>query len=305
MNYKKILKNRDFRLKLLSWLWFIPDKMMIKLQYRIKTGRRLNLKNPKRYSEKIQWYKLNYKNPLLVQCVDKYDVREYVKSKELENILVPCYGVYDNVDEINWDKLPKQFVMKDTLGAGGFDVIVVEDKDRADIYVIKNKIEKWLQRPHRIKNGGREWPYYCGKKHRILIEKYLDASHIEGGLLDYKFFCFDGKAKYMRITGERQLGVTERIATYDMSFNRLDIIRKDLKSLTIDVEKPYNFNQLVKYAEILSESFPHVRVDMYDLDNKIYFGELTFFGSSGYLNYIPDSFDYEIGKNFYLPDIVK
>lgn len=128
MNYKKIIKSRETRIKLLSLLNFIPDKTMIKLQYYIKTGRRLNLKHPQRYTEKLQWYKLYYRDPLMQQCSDKYDVREYVKSKGLGHILNECYGVYERVEDIDFDSLPNQFVLKDTLGGGGNSVIICRKK---------------------------------------------------------------------------------------------------------------------------------------------------------------------------------
>lgn len=126
MDYKKIIKNRETRLKILSMFDFIPDKSMIKLQYFIKTGRRLNLKNPQRYTEKLQWYKLFYRDPLMQQCVYKYDVREYVKTKGLAHILNECYGVYERVEDIDFDSLPNQ--LKDTLGGGGNSIIICKYK---------------------------------------------------------------------------------------------------------------------------------------------------------------------------------
>lgn len=137
MDYKKIIKSRSLRLKLLRLLSFVPDKYMLKVQYRIKTGNNLNLKNPKRFTEKLQWYKLYYRDSLMIKCVDKYDVREYIRSKGLDKILIPCYGVYNSDDDINWNQLPNQFVMKDTLGGGGTSVIIVKDKNSADIDEIK------------------------------------------------------------------------------------------------------------------------------------------------------------------------
>ena len=118
MNYKRIIKNQKTRFKILKLLDFVPDKVMLKMQYRIKTGRKLNLKNPNRYTEKIQWYKLNYRNPLMKQCVDKYAVREYVTKKGLEYILNDLYAVYDNIDDINIDKFPEKFVIKTTNSCG-------------------------------------------------------------------------------------------------------------------------------------------------------------------------------------------
>ena len=186
MDYKKIIKSRSLRLKILRVLSFVPDKTMIKLQYRIKTGRKLDLKNPKRFTEKIQWYKLYYKNPKMIICVDKYDVREYVKSKGLEDILIPCYGVYDSIDQINWDDLPNQFVMKDTLGGGGNSVLIVKDKKMADIEQLKLCGEEWTSINAHVRDAGREWPYYSGKNHRIIIEKYIESKEAEGGLIDRK-----------------------------------------------------------------------------------------------------------------------
>ena len=124
-------------MKILNFLSFVPDKQMLKIQYRMKTGRKLNLKNPKRWTEKTQWYKLYYRNPLMIQCVDKYEVREYVKHCGLENILNSCYGVYDNVDDIDFTKLPSQFVIKDTLGGGSNSVVVVKDKSSIKIDELK------------------------------------------------------------------------------------------------------------------------------------------------------------------------
>ena len=137
MNYKEIIKNQEIRFKILNLLKFIPDKTMLKIEYRIKTGRKLNLKKPQMFTEKIQWYKLNYKNPILPKCVDKYEVRDYVKNKGLDCILNELYGVYDSFDEINFDVLPQKFVIKVTNGGGGIDVIICKNKSTLDIEKIK------------------------------------------------------------------------------------------------------------------------------------------------------------------------
>ena len=143
MDYKKIIKSRETRLRILRTLDFIPDKTMIKMQYFIKTGRRLNLKNPQRYTEKLQWYKLYYRDPLMQQCADKYDVREYVRSKGLGYILNECYGVYERVEDIDFDSLPDQFVLKDTLGGGGNSIIICKDKQLL-ILKTQKQMQKWL-----------------------------------------------------------------------------------------------------------------------------------------------------------------
>lgn len=297
-NYKKIIKNRSMRLKILEMLSFVPDKMMIKIQYFIKTGNRLNLKSPQRFTEKLQWYKLYYKNPIMIQCVDKFDVREYVKSKGLEDILIPCYGVYDSVEQINWDELPNQFVMKDTLGGGGNSVIIVKDKKKTDIEELKRKGREWIDTKAHVRNAGREWPYYSGKNHRIIIEKYIEVDE-KDGLIDYKFFCFNGKIEFIYVMGNREVGEKVNVSIYDAKFNKLDVIREGDDTL-VDVKLPDNFSDLCRVVEILAENFLHVRVDLYDNENTINFGELTFYNASGYMKYQPDEFDYIIGEKFKL-----
>ena len=143
MDHKSLIKNRNTRLKILSLLNWIPDKYMVKLQYRIKTGRKLNLKNPRRYTEKLQWYKLYHRDPLMAQCADKYAVHEYVKSKGLENILNEIYEVYDDVNYIDFEKLPNQFVLKKTNGGGGNDVIICKDKSKLNIKSNLENMKTW------------------------------------------------------------------------------------------------------------------------------------------------------------------
>lgn len=304
MSYKKIIKSRNLRLKVLQILSFVPDSIMIRAQYRIKTGRKLDLNNPKRFTEKLQWYKLNYKNPLMVQCVDKFDVREYVKKKGLEDILIPCYGVYDSPDDINWEALPNQFVMKDTLGSGGNTVIIVKDKSQININELKVKAKHWTSQDAHRPSGGREWPYYSGKKHRIIIEKYIESNEKSGGLIDYKFFCFDGNATYMYIIADRKLGDGARMGIYDAFFNRLNVSRLDERVLERTIKKPNNFEKLKSVAEELASEFPEARVDLYDCNGTILFGEITFFDGSGYMKFKPDGFDFEMGDAFVLPKYI-
>ena len=295
MDYKKIIKNRNLRIKILNMLSFIPDKMMLKIQYRIKTGRKLNLKNPQRYTEKLQLYKLNYKNPIMIKCVDKYDVREYVRNCGLEDILNECYGIYDNPSDIDFKKLPNKFVLKDTLGGGGSSVIICRDKNKANIEEYKKIMTEGVNKKLK-RSGGREWPYYYGRNHRIIIEKYIESDLNKGGLIDYKFFCFDGKVQYVYGIADRSLGNGAGFGIFDKEFNLLPYRRCDENKLMRNIEKPKNYNKIVKCAEILSQNFPHARIDLYDQDNKIIFGEITFYDGSGYMTFEPDEFDYELGK---------
>ncbi len=298
MDYKKIIPSRSMRLKILQALSFIPDKQMLKLQYRLKTGRKLDLKNPQRFSEKMQWYKLYYRDPEMVRCVDKYDVRSYVEEKGLGSILIPCYGVYDTVDEIDWDALPDQFVMKDTLGGGGVSVVIVKNKAEEDLNRLKEIAREWTEIDAHRRGGGREWPYYSGKNHRVLFEKYIESDESSGGLTDYKFFCFDGRAEYLYVITDRAVGNNAALGVFDAQFNQLPVVRKDERPLERTVEKPGNYEALKRVAETLADQYPEVRIDLYDQNETILFGEITFYDGSGYVPFEPDEFDFELGRCF-------
>lgn len=301
MDYKKLIKSRDLRLAILKMLSFIPDKLMISLQYRIKTGRRLNLKEPKRYTEKLQWYKLYYKDPAMTRCVDKYDVRAYVEEKGLGHILNECYGVFDTVEEIDFSKLPQQFVLKDTLGGGGNSVILVEDKKTVFWKALYSELQYWVDEPSTLKHPGREW-VYDKKKHRIIAEKMLFCPQ-SGDLPDYKFFCFDGKVHFYYVrTGYAFNHGSGELAFFDRDGNCLQGIGMDYCATAENslVHGAY-MDEMIDYAEILAKDFPHVRVDFYHINGKTIFGELTFFNASGYMKFEPDSFDFEMGEKFVLP----
>lgn len=300
MDYKKIIKSRELRRRILRGMSFIPDRIMLKLQYRLKTGRKLDLKKPKRFTEKLQWYKLNYKNPLMIRCVDKYDVREYVKEKGLERILIPCYGVFDSVDDIDWNSLPNRFVMKDTLGGGGASVIIVKDKSKEDINKLKSRASEWTAIKAHVKSDGREWPYYSGKRHRIIIEEFLESNKEAGGLIDFKFFCFDGIPMWIYVLADRELGNGVGVGIYDSNFRRINAARADERPLERFVEKPETFELMREISTILSKEFPETRVDLYEVDGEVKFGEITFYDGSGYMTFDPDDFDFTMGAAFKL-----
>lgn len=294
--YKKIVKSAGARSLILNVLSFVPDSIMLKMQYQIKLGRKLNLKNPERYTEKLQWYKINYRNPIMHQCVDKYNVREYVKNKGLEEILVPLIKKYKTVDEIDWDELPEKFVLKTTHGGGGLNVVVCNDKsklDTADIYI---KI-KAGSKPFKNRSGGREWAYY-GLQPGIVVEELLvNEKKTEAGINDYKIFCYNGKPEYIIVDVDRYIGHKRNF--YDADWNNLHIT-SDCPASDREIEKPENFDEMLRIASKLSEDFPYVRVDLYNVEGKIYFGELTFYPWSGYVQFIPDEWDYKFGENFEL-----
>lgn len=181
MDYKKIIKSQSVRFAILRLLSWIPDSMMLKLQYRIKMGFWPDFKHPKRFTEKLQLYKMKYRNPVMHQCVDKYEVRKYVESKGLGHILNELYGVYDNPEDIDFSILPEKFVIKTTDGGGGLNVIVVKDKKTADINDILKKLNKWKGHKKAGANAGREWAYEGEYPSRIIIEKYLE-DHVGGAI---------------------------------------------------------------------------------------------------------------------------
>lgn len=299
INYKKVISSRNMRVKIMQILSFLPDVTVVKIQYYIKTGRILNLKNPLRYTEKLQWYKLFYRNDLMAKCVDKYEVRDYVKSKGLESILVPIIGIYDSVDDICFEELPESFVIKDTLGGGGNSVIIIKNKSNANWQLIKENMSKWLY-TGKTKHPGREW-VYDGRKSKILIEQYIDSNPEEGGLIDYKFFFFNGDLACVYGIADRVLGKEAGFGIFDKEFNILPYTRTDEKPLMRELKKPSNYSEMVSIAKHLAEDFPHARIDLYNQNGVIRFGEITFFDGSGYMIYDPDEYDFILGEKFKLP----
>lgn len=303
MNYKRIIKSQSLRMSILKAFKWVPDRIMIPLQYRIKLGRWPNLKEPKRYTEKLQVYKMRYRNPIMGQCVDKYDVRNFVKDKGLERILIPLYGVYSSPDEIDFDALPNSFVLKTTDGGGGKNVLVCDNKDGLDIKKTRALLSSWMN----VKdiNAGREWAYTQIKDGRIMAEKKLKATNPDMGLMDYKFFCFDGVFKYLYVITERVPGKKAVVSVYTRDFKKLNVARADESSCDYTVPRPSNYEEMIEIAEKLAEGFPHVRVDLYNENGVINFGELTFYDGSGYFSFIPDSFDYEFGAPFNVEGLLK
>ena len=293
MDYKKIIKNQEMRFKILHALRFIPDTWMIEAQYVMKLGRKPNLKQPKRFTEKLQWYKLNYKNPLMTRCSDKLDVRSYIKTKGLEDTLVKLYGVYENVEQIDFDSLPKKFVMKTTNGSG--TNIFCKDKSEFSFSNAKSLLKGWLNRD--CFSAGREWSYK-GIAPRVIVEELLeDESNPYEGINDYKFMCFNGNAKYVVMDVERH--VNHRRNLYDIKWNFLDV-NTDHPNFGDCVPKPEGLARMTEVANALASEFPFVRVDLYWVNSQVYFGELTFYPWTGYVQFDPDEFDFTLGSELIL-----
>lgn len=292
--YKKVFKSQRVRFAILNILKFVPDKAMLKLQYRIKLGRKLDLKNPRRFTEKLQWYKLNYRTKKMTVCADKYRVREYLQEKGLSDITCNLYGCYKSTDEIDFDKLPSKFVLKTTNGSG--TNILCSDKSKLDTIKIRKEIDTWLKRP--CFSLGREWAYK-NIEPRIIAEEYLeDKESSFSGINDYKFMCFNGRVEYVVFDCDRFVG--HKRAIYDREWNYIDV-GTDCEKLCDVVKKPENYDKMCEIAEKLSTDFPFVRVDLYSIGEEIYFGELTFYPWTGYVQFEPDEFDMILGEKFVLP----
>lgn len=294
MNYRNIIKSRALRLKILSFLNWIPDNLMLKIQYWIQLGKNLNLKNPRTWTEKLQYYKINYRNSILGICVDKYKVREYVKQKGLSSILVTLYGVYDKADDIDWNILPNQFVLKTTDGGGGNNIIIVKDKTTLNLSQIQEALNSWLN----IKdiNAGREWAYTQIGKSRIIAEELLiNAENPESGIEDFKILCFHGEPKYIIVDKDRYIDHKRNF--YDTNWTRVNVTT-DHEQFESPYSKPKNFEAMLDIAKRLSSDFPFVRVDLYNINGQVYFGELTFYPWSGYVKFNPIDFDTHLGELF-------
>lgn len=293
-SYKKILKNKYTRFFILYLLRFIPDKLMLRIQYWIKFKRKLDLKNPKRFTEKIQAYKLFYKNEKMVRCSDKYLVREYIKEKGLEGILNELYCVFDSPEQIDLSVLPDKFVLKVSNGSG--TNLICRDKSKLDLNKVKNDFKKYYTK---IKaNTGREWPYMKSKS-VIVAEKLLEDSSKENiPPTDYKIFCYNGKPEYVICISDRYTDKVNHLV-YDTNWNKQHVISEGAY-LDADEPRPENLDEMLRVASILSEEFPFARIDLYSVENKIIFGEITFYPWSGYMEFEPEEFDFVLGEKFNL-----
>lgn len=273
----------------------LPDEVYISLLYRMRLGKWPNLKNPKSYNEKLQWIKLHDRRPEYSIMVDKYEVKKYIAERIGEEYLIPTLGIWDSFDEIDFNELPDQFVLKCTHDSGG--LVICQDKSKLDIKAARNKIENSLKTNYFW--NSREWPYK-NVKPRIIAEKYMvDESGVE--LKDYKLFAFNGKTKYIEVDFDRYLGGHKR-NLYTLDWEYMDVRNKHPNAPEVKIEKPECLEELIKLSEKLSEGIPHVRTDFYVINGKIYFGELTFFHGSGMQKFEPESFELQMGEWLILPE---
>ncbi|WP_418834339.1 ATP-grasp fold amidoligase family protein [Parabacteroides johnsonii] len=290
------LANKPRVLLLLLWNWFVPivsDKFFLKVRFRLTMGYWMDFDNPKTFNEKLQWFKVNDIHPEYSLLVDKVAAKDYVVGKIGDKYIIPTLGVWDNIEDIDWKSLPNQFVIKSTADSGG--VVVCKDKSKLDIDAAKQKLKVLGGRDYTKIN--KEYPYR-NVPHRYIAEKYMeDESGFE--LKDYKIFCFDGKAEFLFVATGRQQNDC-RFDFFDKEFNHIPVLNGHANA-DVMPQKPKNFEEMLEVAAKLSVGFPQIRVDLYNINGEIYFGELTFFHWSGMVPFEPMEYDYKFGEYIKLP----
>lgn len=276
------------------------DEFYLKTQYPYKTGWWLDLENPQTFNEKLQWLKLYYRNDKLTKMVDKYAVKDYVAEKIGEKYLIPTIGVWDNADEIDFSKLPEKFVLKCTHDSGG--LIVCSDKKKLNF----DKARKWLKK--RLKRNfyiyKREWPYK-NVKPRVIAEQFMEDNSIinKNGLTDYKFFCFNGEVDSVMACIDRGINDT-KFYFFDRNWNLLKLNKRGIEAPKgFTLPKPECLDEMFDIATKLSEGIPFVRVDLYCINEQPYFGEITFFPTSGYDSNLLEETDIYWGKKIDLSTV--
>ena len=289
--YTRIFDALNYR-KMLNWL---PDKVFLEAAFRARFGRKLNLNNPETFNEKLQWLKLYNRKPEYTKMVDKYLVRDYVKEKIGEEYLIPLLGVWDDPEKIDFNELPMQFVLKCNHNSG-LGMCICKDKNSLDINKVKEELKKGINQNYYLTS--REWPYKDVEP-KIIAEQYtVDESGYE--LKDYKFFCFNGKPKAMFIATDR--GKDTKFDFFDTEFHHLPFTNGH-PNANRPIQKPQNYEEMLRIAGILSEGMPQVRVDLYNVNGKILFGEMKFFHGSGLMPFEPEEWDYKFGSWIELPEV--
>lgn len=281
------LMNKNF----FKW---IPDEKYIKIKYKLEMNQKFNLKEPRTFNEKLQWLKLYDRKPEYTKMVDKYEAKKYVANIIGKKYIIPTLGVWDKFEDIEFDKLPKQFVLKPTHTSG--NVFICKDKEKINYKQLRKMINKWLKRDYYLVH--REWPYK-NIKPKIIAEQYMvDDSGMK--LKDYKFFCFNGIAQTILVCSNRN-GSFKNTNFYDINWNLQPFTREKHKNSNEQIKKPKNLDEMITVAEKLSKDIPFVRVDLYEINGKVYFGELTFYPSSGFEGFEPEEWDKKLGDMLELP----
>ncbi len=277
--------------------FFLPDDLYLRIRFRLLMGEKLNLKNPKTFNEKINWLKIYDRNPLYHTLVDKAMVKDWVASKIGCEHIIPTLGVWDCFDEIEFDKLPNQFVLKTTNGGGGDGVYICHDKIKMNRQTVKKMLHKFCNGSWKIQ---REW-VYSGVKTRYIAEKLMKSEN--GDLKDYKFFCFNGEPKFCQVIRDRF--ANETVDIFDLEWNLLSFVGLSLgvKNGIMPVDKPHKLKEMISICKLLSNGFYFIRVDLYDVNDVIYFGEMTFYPLGGFGSFDPVEWNYKIGEMLKLPEL--
>lgn len=293
-NIKQFITNPVARFHILNGRGFykhLSDEKFIKKAYKVRMGKELSLDNPVTYNEKLQWLKLNDRNPLYTQMVDKYEVKKIVASAIGEEYIIPTLGVWDKFEGIDFDKLPTQFVLKCTHNSGG--LVICKDKSNLNLEKAKQKINRSLAFDYYY--NSREWPYK-NVQPRIIAEQYMeneDGSAID----DYKIQCFDGKVDNIMVCVGRFEKSGVRYHYFDKKWNYLPYCPYEgITAENVNIEPPTKLNEMIQIAETLSKGIPQLRVDLYEIKGQVYFGELTFFTSSGFDTTITEEADRILGS---------
>lgn len=293
------LKDTDSRFLYLESKGFykrLNDEEIIRKIYKIKMGKEPDLDNPKTLCEKLQWLKLHDRNDLYHKLVDKYEVKKWVANKIGKEHVIPCYGVWDSVDEIEYFRCPSKFVLKCTHDSGG---IFYCDKYETDFKKLKKKMRKHLASSVYWNGNGREWAYKDVRP-RILAEEYIPELG-KADSIEYKITCFNGKVEFITVCkGIAHNDFSLRFNDhYDREWNRLPFY-VNYKSCGEDIPKPAYLDELIKYAEMLAKDIPQVRVDGYYIDGKFLFGEMTFYTWNGFMKFVPEEWDTILGSKLNL-----
>ena len=269
----------------------LSDKTYLKIMYFYHMKKRLNFENVTTFNEKLQWLKLHDRKEIYTTMVDKYEVKKYVADLIGGEYVVPTYGIYESYNEIDFDVLPNQFVLKVTHYGGSRGVFIIKDKNTINYSNIENEIEKLLK--ENLYNYSREWPYK-NVKPRIIIEKYM-KNEDEEELKDYKLFCFNGKPKIILVCSERFSSSNMCETWFDEDWNLMDIIEGNHR-VDKNIKPPQSFKKMKYLASQLSKNIPFVRIDFYEVNSKIYFGEMTFFPASGFEKFEQKEWDKKLGE---------
>lgn len=294
---KEMLVNPDKRFRFLVSKGLynrVSDKLFLKIIYKHKMGKPLNLDSPQTFNEKLQWLKLYDRRPEYTKMVDKYAVRKHIAETIGEEYLIPLLGVWDNSDAIDFNALPNQFVLKCNHNSG-VGLCICKDKSKLDIERTKEGLRRGLKQDYYL--TGREWPYKNVPR-KIIAERYL-VDQNTNEIIDYKFHCFNGDPFYCQVFFDRH--TSEKTVFYNMNWEKQEIGRPNIEPYKGEYPQPQNFSLMMELARKLAKNLPYARIDLYDVMGHVYFGEITFFPASGFNPFVPDRWDLIWGDLIKLP----